>query len=114
MLYSVDGKANLGISDIKHFICSIDHTILGAFPRSALCHNDALFDLQYLAELMTIRCKRQKLINKDRKKKGMNMEYHYAMGDDTLIINDHVYCTANDKKNGPFHFVQVNINEKVP
>lgn len=96
--------------------CTI-HSTLGASPGAVTFNRDMLLDIPYIADLITLRNKRQLRIDENlRKENNRRRNYDYAIGDrvyELSKIKDPLFSKIRVQAKGPYTILQVHTNGTV-
>lgn len=104
------------LSITAHALRSTAHSTMKTTPGAAVFHRDMLLDIPFLVDWISLRNKRQLLIDENlRKANSRRNNYDYRIGDQVYeIIKDRQTTTLGNKMKsyhrGPYSVVQVHTN----
>ena len=86
------------LSDTAWAICSTHHMVLKASPGAAICGQDMLFDIPFIADWKKIGEHRQLLTNRNTDRENESwIDYDDQVGQKVLIRNDGILRKAESR-----------------
>ena len=105
------------IASASHACRCTVHATLGASPGAVVCNRDMLLDVPYVADLITLRNKRQLRIDENlRQENNRRRNYDCAVGDNVYEltkIKNPLFSKIRIQAQGPYPIVRVHTNGTV-
>ena len=102
------------IATASHAYRSTVHSTLGVSPGALVYHRDMLLDVPYVADLITLRNRRQLKIDENlRKENNRRRNYDYRVGESVYELSkvkDPLFSRIRIQARGPFPILQVHSN----
>ena len=105
------------LATASHAYRSTIHTTLNATPGAIVFNRDMLLDIPYVADLITLRNKRQLRIDENlRKENNRRRNYDYQVGEqvyELTKIKDPLFSKIRVQTRGPYPILRVHTNGTV-